>query len=171
MIAGRLSLSVFTATLKGRQDCSHATEEKSQVNSLAQGHTADRWWSWAVPECIFHLSLSWLTWISNGTRISHPVLGMQLAPLLVYIPAEKNVSLPNTDARVEQHFITATSVISKVPTEIYLFQRDFIWRESYPHFSCKYIRKPSPSNLLFSKQVLPEPLSIGLWYLALKMCA
>lgn len=42
MIAGPLSLSVFTATLNGRQDRSHVTEEESQVNSLAQGHTAGR---------------------------------------------------------------------------------------------------------------------------------
>lgn len=56
MIAGPLSLSLLTITLKGRQDCSLATEEESQVNSLAQGHTAGRWWSWAVPECILHLS-------------------------------------------------------------------------------------------------------------------
>lgn len=42
MTAGPLSLSLLTITLKGRQACSLATEEESQVNSLAQGHTAGR---------------------------------------------------------------------------------------------------------------------------------
>lgn len=38
-----MSLFVFTATLKGRQDYfPHITEEESQVNSLAQAHKAGR---------------------------------------------------------------------------------------------------------------------------------
>lgn len=43
MTAWPLSLSVFTATRKGRQDCPpHLAEEDSKVNSLAQGHAAGR---------------------------------------------------------------------------------------------------------------------------------